>query len=239
MCRSCDLARRHRRVIRRATPTHRATSRTTKPPEALSADAAAARGSRCRLVTLVCGARASTTARGLRALLPSATRAHAPRPRAVCERASSSPRVRLADAPALRARLSLPSRVACGGPRDCTALVHRAAGVRGTCRTRQSRRRAASRDPASDEARRARAARRRPRARPRHVRRGSPLSPMTTPGGGSGGRRRRTADDDGTRRAERVVGVPEHSRTWDIGQIGLRVGVCEGAGQMACWGDQC
>ena len=95
MCRSCDLARRHRRVIRRATPTHRATSRTTKPPEALSADAAAARGSRCRLVTLVCGARASTTARGLRALLPSATRArthldHAPcasvpRPRRVCD----------------------------------------------------------------------------------------------------------------------------------------------------------
>jgi len=139
MRRSRDLARRHRRVIRRATPPHRATSRTTKPPEASSADAAAARGSRRRCVTPVRGVRESTTARGLRALSPSAARAHAPRPRAVCERASSSPRVRLADAPALRERLSPPSRVACGGRRDCAALVHRAAGVRGTCRTRRSR----------------------------------------------------------------------------------------------------
>jgi hypothetical protein len=121
MRRSRDLARRHRRVIRRATPPHRATSRTTKPPEASSADAAAARGSRRRCVTPVRGVRESTTARGLRALSPSAARAHAPRPRAVCERASSSPRVRLADAPALRERLSPPSRVACGGRRGATA----------------------------------------------------------------------------------------------------------------------
>jgi hypothetical protein len=216
MRRSRDLARRHRRVIRRATPPHRATSRTTKPPEASSADAAAARGSRRRCVTPVRGVRESTTARGLRALSPSAARAHAPRPRAVCERASSSPRVRLADAPALRERLSPPSRVACGGRRDCAALVHRAAGVRGTCRIRRSRRRAASRDRASDEARRAR---RRPRAHPRHVRRRPPLSPMNAPGRGSGGRRRRAADDDDTGRAERAVGVPEHSRTWDIWRI--------------------
>ena len=62
---------------------------------------------------------------------------------------------------------------------------------------------------------------------------------MNAPGGGSGGRRRRAADDDDTRRAERAVGVPERSRTWDIGRIGFRVSVREGAGRMACWGDQC